>query len=108
MHKKCHEAFLLTIYLVLTGIWFGFWLKLAPVELREVIMKKFFERQIEELERLIEDNPNDPSLHKDLGNLFYRTDALFLALEEYRTALFISPEYFEAQYNLGNVYFLLV
>ena len=70
-------------------------------------MKKFFERQIEELERLIEANPNDPELHKDLGNIFYRSDALFLALEEYRTALFIRPDYFEAQYNLGNVYFKL-
>jgi tetratricopeptide (TPR) repeat protein len=42
-----------------------------------------------------------------LGNLFYRTDALFLSLEEYRTALHIKPDYYEAQYNLGNVYFKL-
>lgn len=70
-------------------------------------MKKFFEKRIEEIERQLEENPNDPSLHKELGNLFYRTDALYLSLEAYRTALHIKPEYFEAQYNLGNVYFKL-
>lgn len=70
-------------------------------------MKKFFEKRIEEIERKLEEDPNDAFLHKELGNLFYRTDALYLSLEEYRTALHIRPEYFEAQYNLGNVYFKL-
>jgi tetratricopeptide (TPR) repeat protein len=70
-------------------------------------MKQFFEKQIEALESKLEERPRDPVLHKELGNLFYRTDALFLALEEYRTALHIQPDYFEAQYNLGNVYFKL-
>ena len=41
--------------------------------------KNSLKRQIEELERLIEANPNDPELHKDLGNIFYRSDALFFS-----------------------------
>ncbi len=68
-------------------------------------MKTYFEREIERVQRELELDGANPGLHKELGNLFYRTGSLHLAEEEYKTALRVQPDYYEAQYNLGNVYF---
>ena len=50
-------------------------------------MKQFFEKQIEALEKKMEESPRDPVLHKELGNLFYRTEARFGGMGGYQQAM---------------------
>lgn len=63
------------------------------------------EDRIEELERAITEDPTSAELHKELGNVFHRSQAYELALAEYRTAVKLDPEYYPAHYNMGNNYF---
>lgn len=63
------------------------------------------EDQIEDLERAITEDPTSAELHKELGNVFHRSQAFELALAEYRTAVKLDPDYYPALYNMGNNYF---
>lgn len=66
-----------------------------------------WEAVIDKYENLIAENPHNPEYHKELGNAFHRSGQYDLALEEYRTALHIDNNYFPAQYNMGNTYFVI-
>src|SRR5579859_6386328 len=65
------------------------------------------EEVIEKYQNLIAEHPHTPEYHKELGNAFHRSGAFDLALEEFRTCLHIDPNYFPAQYNMGNCYFAM-
>lgn len=71
----------------------------------DVAVEATLEDSIEELERAITENPTSAELHKELGNVFHRSQAFELALAEYRTALKLDPDYYPAHYNMGNTYF---
>lgn len=64
-----------------------------------------FEDRIEELEQAITKDPTNAELHKELGNIFHRSEAYELALAEYRTAVKLDAVYYPALYNMGNTYF---
>lgn len=63
------------------------------------------EEKVAELERKIDEDPDNPEFHKELGNVFHRSRAFDLALTEYRNAIRVDPGYYPAVYNLGNTYY---
>jgi tetratricopeptide (TPR) repeat protein len=57
------------------------------------------------LEQAIAADPNNPSLYLAQGNLLDKAGQTEKAAESYKKAIAIKPDYFDAYYNLGAMYF---
>ena len=68
------------------------------VVLKEIdgVMKRFQE--------LLEINPEDPELHYDLGNLYYKKGEFDKAIFQYQKSLSIQPDNPSTYYNLACMY----
>ena len=51
------------------------------------------ERDIEEVQEALKRNPNDPELHTKLAHLYLEVDHLDAAVEQYKMALSINPDF---------------
>ena len=51
------------------------------------------ERDIEKIQEALKENPNDPELHTKLAQLYQEVDHLDAAIEQYKTALSIDPDF---------------
>ena len=56
------------------------------------------------LKKLIEEKPDDPRLHNELGFVYQKRGYWDLAVEEYTKAIVLDPYYLEAVYNRGTLY----
>ena len=60
------------------------------------------DKTIEQLTKMVETEPQNPELLKELGNLYFREGKYDKAIETYKASLEIDPGYYKALYNLGN------
>ena len=63
----------------------------------------FAQAAIELISEAVTLDPEQPIFRKDLGNAYRRLGHLDMALRCYGTALFLKPDYVEAQYNKATV-----
>lgn len=52
-------------------------------------------------------SPSSPANHNNLGDLYYRRGDYQKAIEEFKTAISLLPQYADAHHNLANVYLKL-
>jgi tetratricopeptide (TPR) repeat protein len=53
---------------------------------------------------MVRKSPDAAQPHDDLGNIYKERGYLDEAINEYKAALILKPEFYEAHYNLGNTY----
>jgi tetratricopeptide repeat protein len=68
------------------------------------IKKEKINNKLDSLDKKILHFPNDYKAITEKGNLLYDKDSLDLAFEEYRKAIKIDSNYFDALYGIGNCY----
>jgi len=61
--------------------------------------------EIEDRERAITIEPNNPAVHYRLGKIYEKYDKIDLAISAYRSAVTVGSHYSEAHYALGRIYF---
>lgn len=60
--------------------------------------------EVETLNRIIAENPNDPKAYFNLGVLYYFQGKVDEAIDLYKRAIEIEPNLSEAHKNLGEIY----
>lgn len=61
--------------------------------------------EIEDRERAITIEPNNPAVHYRLGKIYEKYNKIDLALSAYQSAVAVGNHYSEAHYALGRIYF---
>ena len=61
--------------------------------------------EIEDRERAITIEPNNPAVHYRLGKIYEKYNKMDLALSAYQSAVAVGNHYSEAHYALGRIYF---
>lgn len=70
-----------------------------------LIAKRMVKELIAKYSKQIEENPDKEDLYLQRGSFFQKTDQNDKAIEDFKKALSINPNMFEANYNLGVIYF---
>jgi tetratricopeptide (TPR) repeat protein len=65
---------------------------------------KNYDKAILIYKKAIQTNPNDPTVHSNLGTVYFSTQKYKEALDEFNVAVRLKPDYSEAWTNLGSTY----
>lgn len=65
---------------------------------------KNYDKAILIYKKAIETNPNDPTVHSNLGTVYFSTQKYKEAMDEFNIAVRLKPNYSEAWTNLGSTY----
>lgn len=65
-----------------------------------------YEQALEFFVRQVNENPEDPRAHNQLGYAYSRLKMYDKAVEEYAKAIQLKPDYFDARLNLGAAHLL--
>ena len=78
--------------------------KPAANSLRSALaIQRELESEVSKLSKLLQDNPESAELHFQLGNLFFRQGDRRQAIQQYKKALELDPEFLPALNNLALV-----
>jgi len=67
-----------------------------------LLNKGDFKQSMEILRALVISYPLDPMIRYNIGRIYYATDKMDLAVEEYNKAVELYPDYAQAHYSLGQ------